>query len=77
MADFSSAQRRELDVAVRHLGRAIAAMGRANVPLAEGQGDPVLFAVNEAETALLTSSNRLIDALEACDEGNAGGDLPL
>lgn len=57
----------ELHTTVRHLGRAMAAMGRAGIPTPPRFGGTPdwLGTLYEADDALTAASNRLIDALEA------------
>ncbi|WP_159599719.1 hypothetical protein [Agromyces humi] len=58
-------QQRDLDLAVRHIGRALAALGRVGIPTTSGDGrQPGLYALIAAERSLAEASDSLIDGLE-------------
>jgi hypothetical protein len=56
-------QKREVDTALRHLGRAMGALGRVDLPLARA-GESWLFPLNKGERLVGEASNSLIDGLE-------------
>ncbi len=63
MSELTPRQVRELDTAVRHLGRAMKAFDRAHVPLGQ-MGESAVFMLNTAEGLTQAASNKLIDGLE-------------
>lgn len=61
----SKRQRREVEMAVRHIGRAMQALSRAAIPLPMAGSGKGQWAFYDGERRLGQASNRLIDALEA------------
>lgn len=62
MAELTPQQVRELEQTIRHLGRAMASYGRANIP-AQADRNPVIFRLYKAERALAAASDQMIAAL--------------
>jgi len=65
---LTNRQRREINMAVRHLGRAMAAMVRANVPQAQGMVS-WQHRINDGEASLCQASDELIEGLEMEADG--------
>lgn len=65
--ELTARQEREIAVALRHLGRAMRAMSRANLPLdPETDGtESLVWELIRAERQIGQASDRMIDALEA------------
>lgn len=64
-------QRREVDMAVRHLGRALRSLERAALPWGTGSERPLLE-LNRGERLTAEASDKLIDGLTLID----GGEVP-
>lgn len=63
---LTARQRREADVAVRHLGRALRALDRANIPSGTAT-DRALLELNRGERLAGQASDKLIDGLMLLD----------
>lgn len=65
-------QLREVNTALRHLGRAMAALDRAQLPQVPPAGNYVewLFDLHRGEQRTASASNSLIDGLEAYAPGD-------
>lgn len=58
-------QRREVETAVRHIGRAMQALSRAGIPVPMSGSGKGQWAFYDGERRLGQASDRLIDGLEA------------
>lgn len=68
---LTAEQLRELNVAVRHLGRAMNALRRADLPYATGT-EHALMELNRGERLVGQASDKLIDGLMAVEEEDDG-----
>lgn len=64
MIELTPRQIREVNIAIRHLGRAMKALNRAKVPLDSGY-TPWRYSLNKGEQRVGQASDALIDGLEA------------
>lgn len=62
---LTNRQRREVEAAVRHIGRAMQALSRADIPIPESGSGKGEWAFYDGLRRLGQASNRLIDGLEA------------
>lgn len=71
MADeLTPKQEAEVQMALRHMGRAMKALSRAGIPIS-GAGQPLLLEFNRAELKLCQASDQFIDALMRLGETEA------
>ena len=65
---LTAGQLREVNTAIRHIGRALRALNRANLPVAGSSGtEGWLFELNRGERKLGEASDQIIDGLILLD----------